>query len=364
MTKPSVVIVGGGYAGFTAARALDPVADVTLVERREQFLHNVASLRAVVDPEWADRIFLPYDRLLEHGRVVQDEVVSATGQEVRLASGPVLRPDYLVLASGSTYAFPAKNDEPVVEVARAQYRDLQKEVEGSDRVLIVGAGPVGLELAGEIVSAWPDKQVTVVDLADHVLTGEYAEELRTELRSQLEARGVRFVLGSPLVALPQVPAGTRGTFAVTTEAGERIDGDLWLVAHGARPATDYLRGELAGLRDEDGRVPVTSTLQVPGLERVFAAGDITDVPEPKGAGRASRHAEVVAENIARLARGEQELDEYQPSPPVIIVPLGPDGGASQLPGVDGVEGPEATARIKGQDLFIGRYREVFGLPDA
>ena len=60
--KPTVVVIGGGYGGVNAARSLDEVADVVLVEPKDAFVHNVAALRALVDPSWLPRIYLPYDR--------------------------------------------------------------------------------------------------------------------------------------------------------------------------------------------------------------------------------------------------------------------------------------------------------------
>jgi choline dehydrogenase-like flavoprotein len=58
--KPTVVVVGGGYGGITVAKALDETSDVVLVEPRDAFMHNIAALRALVDPTWLPRIFLPY----------------------------------------------------------------------------------------------------------------------------------------------------------------------------------------------------------------------------------------------------------------------------------------------------------------
>ncbi|MEP6526369.1 MAG: hypothetical protein ABJA86_04320 [Nocardioidaceae bacterium] len=73
--RPAVVVIGGGYGGVGAAKALDEDADVILVEPKDAFQHNVAALRALVDPTWPDRIFLPYDHLLANGTVVRDQAV-------------------------------------------------------------------------------------------------------------------------------------------------------------------------------------------------------------------------------------------------------------------------------------------------
>jgi hypothetical protein len=106
--RPSVVVLGGAYGGINGAKALDDVADVTLVDPTEAFVHNVAAWRTLVEPEWLDRIFIPYADLLAHGRFVRGPAVEVDSRRVTLASGDVLEPDYLVLATGSSYPFPTK----------------------------------------------------------------------------------------------------------------------------------------------------------------------------------------------------------------------------------------------------------------
>ena len=120
--RPTVVVLGGGYAGIQVARPLDDLADVVLVEPKDDFVHNVASLRAVVDPSWLERIYLPYTGLLGRGRVIRDRAVKADADRVVLASGAELFPDYLVLATGSGYPFPAKPDLPGTEAAHGKVR--------------------------------------------------------------------------------------------------------------------------------------------------------------------------------------------------------------------------------------------------
>jgi apoptosis-inducing factor 2 len=362
--RQTVVVVGGGYGGFAVAKALDEVADVVLVERKDAFVHNVAALRAVVDQSWLPRIFLPYDRLLRNGRVVHSAAVRVEAQAVTVASGERIVADFIVLATGSTYPFPAKSDVDSTEAAFEKYDAAHAALAGADRILLIGAGPVGLELAGEITSAWPDKRVTIVDQADDILAGPYKPQLRAELRSQLATRGVDLVLGAGLDAAPPTSPGVAGTFTAFTRTGVQITADVWLICYGVTPVTDYLAEDLAAARTPRGQLEVTEFLQLRGQDSVFALGDITAIAEPKMASRAGRHAEVVAANIRALINGDADLTAYQSPLPAILIPLGPDGGAAQLPGRDDIAGADIAAQYKGRDLFVDRFAETFGLRTA
>src|SRR6267154_4379980 len=103
--RPTVVVVGGGYGGTAVAKALDETTDVVLVEPKDAFMHNIAALRALVDPSWLPRIYLPYDKLLARGRVVRDRAAVVDPGRVVTASGQEILADYVVLATGSSYAF-------------------------------------------------------------------------------------------------------------------------------------------------------------------------------------------------------------------------------------------------------------------
>ncbi|HEY3506377.1 MAG TPA: FAD-dependent oxidoreductase [Actinocatenispora sp.] len=171
--RRTVLVVGGGYGGTLVAKALDSEADVILVDPREAFVNAAASLRALTRPDWAPNAFFPYGTLLERGRVIRDRAVSVDPHGVTLASGRRVEADYLVLATGSSYPYPAKPNDASTSIAQ-QLDDLRathQEVADSDRVLILGAGPVGLELAGEIKEVWPDKRVVIVAKADQLLPG-------------------------------------------------------------------------------------------------------------------------------------------------------------------------------------------------
>ncbi|CAO5189711.1 apoptosis-inducing factor 2 [Frankia sp. AiPs1] len=357
----TVAVVGGGYGGITAARALDDVADVVLVEPRDTFVHNVAALRGLVDPGWIDRLFLPYDQLLARGRVARDLATGVDAQGITLGSGERIAADYLVLATGSTYPFPAKVDVHDSALARQRLRATHESLAEAASVLLLGAGPAGLELAGEIRSAWPDKPVTIVDPAWDILAGtSLPEEFRAEVRAQLDALGVTLVLGSALRENPSSEPGTAKTFTVTTISGEALTADIWFRCHGVVPTTDYLAPDLAAARLPNGQVRVTDALHLPGYPHVFAIGDITDIDEPKMAKAAEQHAVVVAANIRTLVEGGGELQSYTPGPPGISLPLGPRAGASYAKAV-GVLGAEQTSKIKGTTMRIESYLDLLNL---
>jgi apoptosis-inducing factor 2 len=356
----SVTIVGGGYGGIAVAKALDEVAEVTLIERRDAFVHNVAALRALVDPGWTDRIFLPYDRLLTRGRVLRGRAVRFDGRSVELDSGQIVTPDYTVLATGSSYPFPAKTDSDDADAARARIRAAHRVLARAEAVLLLGAGPVGLELAGEIRAAWPEKRLTLVDPAGDILAGGFSTQLRDELRRQLNDLGVELLLGTSLEREPASEPGEPGRFSTITKSGRTLTADVWFRCYGVAPVADYLVGDLAAARLPTGEVRVGPDLRVAGAERVFAIGDMIAVPEAKLARAAGQQARLVAANVERLIRGGRNLAAYTPAPPGISIPLGPHGGATYTED-GGLRDAEATSRLKGMDLRMSSYVSLFGL---
>jgi apoptosis-inducing factor 2 len=320
------VVVVGGYGGVTAAKALDEVADVVLVEQKDTFQHNVAALRALVQPDLLPRIFLPYDRLLSRGTVVRDRVVSVLSDGVLLASGRRLDASFVVVATGSRYPFPAKSTlDSAASIER--YRAVHARLIEASRVVLVGAGPVGIEFAGEIASAWPSKLVTLVDVAPDILPGPYDQRLRDGLRSQLEALSVKLLL-----ATPSVP-----------------DADVTFQCHGLSPVSPL----------SDGYLQVGDDLRVVGFSSVYAVGDVASGDANRVA-VARAQAECVAANVTARISGGSPVS-YQPQPPSIVVPLGPSGGAGQRGDTGELIPADVVSSLKGADMFVGRYRQLFNL---
>jgi NADH dehydrogenase FAD-containing subunit len=359
----TVVVIGGGYGGTLVAKELDDAANVILIDPREGFVNAAASLRALTRPDWAPNAFFPFGTLLERGRVMRDRAVSVDPKGVTLASGRRVEADYLVLATGSGYSYPAKPNPEAGDIAQ-QLDDLRrthKELSVAGRVLILGAGPVGLELAGEIKDVWPDKAVIIVDRAGRLLPG-FLSVVRDGLHRQLDERGIELRLGTGLTALPPVPAGQAARFAVTTDEGEEIVADIWFRAFGVRIDTGCLAdGQLTPLTDR-GTIPVTERLNVQGYEHVYAVGDVVDLSDPKMASYAMEHAAIVARNIRAQLAGDQPDTVHTPAPDQrILLPLGTHAGVGQLPTPDGPSAAtvETVRERKGADLFTARFAARF-----
>lgn len=169
---------------------------------------------------------------------------------MELASGARVTADYVVLATGSTHRYPAKIDVPDSARGKDRLRGTHQALAAAGDVLLLGAGPVGLEFAGEIKAAWPDKRVT--------------------LGAQLADLGVDLLLGTSLRDKPPTAPGELGAFTAVTESGVSLRADIWFACHGAAPAVGYLAPDLLPALTLAGQVAVTPELRLPGQAAVFA----------------------------------------------------------------------------------------------
>ncbi|MGE0387235.1 MAG: FAD-dependent oxidoreductase [Gammaproteobacteria bacterium] len=359
-----VAIVGGGYAGFSLARALDRHADVTLIEAREAFFHNVAAMRAVVQPDLAPRIVIAYDRLLVHGRVLRARAARVSARQVELADGTAVAADVVVVATGSGYAAPFK---PQAESAASMLEaldDLRRQLRQSAGVVIVGAGAVGVELAGEIRAAMPALPVSLIS-STPVLFPRYPQTLHAALVGRLATAGVALHLGDAVEDLPQTSAPFKGE--VRLRGGTALQG-LIIPAVGARVTTGPAHALPGATRHANGQLAVDAWLRPSSLPNVFGIGDLIDTGEGMTIVALSRQVAWAARTLRAMARGRalESLPGYKPWPlPPILLPLGPKRGASVLPlsRAGTVVGDWLTSRLKGGTLFVSRYRREFGRRD-
>ncbi|MEM1272959.1 MAG: FAD-dependent oxidoreductase [Pseudomonadota bacterium] len=359
MTRKSVVIIGGGYAGVELAKAIEAHLDVQLVEPREAFVHAPAMIRSLLDPKLLETALIPYDRLLTQGRFVADRARSVDATGAKLASGECLKADYVVVATGSSNGGAFKPEGDDIASFRAAQEALHTKILAANRIVVVGAGPVGTELAGEIAHALPKEAVTLV-AADEKLFPYLPHRVGASLLKKLEHMGVEVILGTRADLLSTIEPSA-GTLQLSN--GRTLHADLIIPAIGAKPQVRLLE-ELPGATfGKGGRIAVDPYLRPSTIPNLFALGDAVDAGDAATIVAISRQQPWLAKTLKALAAGKtlESIEKYASwkSAPM-LVPLGPRRGSSFL--VVGTFGDWVTRTMKGSDLFVPKYRKLFNQP--
>ena len=305
---PHLLVIGGGFAGLWATRALAsaPVR-ITLLDRSNHHLFQPLLYQVATAGLSAPDIAAPLRHILRRQGNVEVRLGEATSidpaaRTVALADGGTLRFDYLLLASGATHAY-FGNDQwaahapglkslddaldlrrrLLLAFERAEACDDPAERAAWLNFAIVGGGPTGVELAGTLAEIArhtlkdefrhidpASARVRLVEAGPRVLAS-FPEALSEKARRQLERLGVEVSTGVPVTA---IDAG-----------GYRLGEDyvpartvVWAAGVAASPLARALGVPL----DRAGRVPVEADLSVPGHPHVFVAGDLAAVGRADG----------------------------------------------------------------------------------
>ncbi len=356
-----IAIVGGGYMGAELAQALDGKADVTLIEQNSHFVHSVAMIRALVQPQLLDRALMPYDRLLKRGKMVQGRATGVDGKGVTLADGTRVDADWIVLATGSGNGPAFKPGESGIAGLRAANARIGGQIAAAQNIVIVGAGPVGTELAGEISHFMPGKKVTLVS-ADASLFPMMPARLGNNLLAKLHKAGVKVILGAKAEDLQSLTEPYAGSLRLSN--GRVLTADLIVPAIGSRANSDLVAALPGAVRTTANRVKGDPWMRPSTLTNVFVLGDVLDIGDGMTVVAGSRQGPWLRKALLALIAGRtlESVKPYAPWPKgkaPLLVPLGPQGGSSFL-GLF-TTGDLLTRVIKGKSVFIPKYRKRFGL---
>ena len=345
MTAPRVVIVGAGFGGLTAAKALRraPVS-VTVVDRRnhhvfQPLLYQVAT--AALSP---GDIAYPIRSILRrqsNARVLLAEAteVDAARRTLVLRDGS-LDYDFLILAAGATdsyfghgdwgrFAPGLKSIEDALEIRRRFLVAFEKAEREADPAkhralltfVLVGGGPTGAELAGAmaeisrqvLVSDFRtidprDARIVLLEAGPRILPA-FPADLSSKAQEALSRLGVEIRTGSPVTGVGP---------GFVEVGGERIEAAtvVWSAGVAAVPLARSLGAPL----DRAGRVLVEPDLSVPGHPEIFVIGDLaaflhqTGKPLPGVAQVAIQQGRHAARNILRRAGGETTIPFHYRDP--------------------------------------------------
>ena len=304
--RPRVLIVGGGFAGLWATRALAKAPlDITLVDRANHHLFQPLLYQVATAGLSAGDIAAPLRHILRDQanvavRMAEVTAIDTAARSVRSADGAALDYDFLLVASGATHAYFGHDEwaehapglktlDDALELRRrillafehaevAASRNQDSERDAWLTFAVVGGGPTGVELAG-----------TLAEIARHTLAGEFrridparakvqlieagprvlasfAPGLSERAAAQLRKLGVELLTGAPVQAID-----AQGYVRDGVRVAARTV--LWAAGVAASPLGRLLAAPI----DRAGRVLVEADLSLPGHPEVFVAGDLAAV---------------------------------------------------------------------------------------
>ena len=361
--RPRVVVVGAGFGGLRAARALRQApVDVVLVDRHnyhlfQPLLYQVAT--AGLEPE---QIARPVRAILRRQSNVEFQMTEVTGldpsgKRLVTADGPISY-DYLILAVGGEtnyfglegvprHGFGLKDIPEAIRIRNHVLHAFERAMLEADperrraelTFVVVGGGPTGVEMAGALselirlvlVKDYPrlnvkDVRVLLLEATDRLLAAMPAR-LRDAAAETLWRKHVEVRFGATVADYD----GAR----VLLKSGEVIPASTLVWAAGAKAVS--LTGRLGLPTAQQGRVPVDPTLEVPGHPGIYVIGDasyleVAGAPLPMMAPVALQMAETAVENIRRRIAGKPPV-EFRYHDPGSLATIGRNAAVAYIRGI-------------------------------
>ena len=298
VARPRVVILGGGFGGLSAARALAGVAvDVTLIDRRNYHLFQPLLYQVATAALAPNTIAAPVRAILraqQNATVLMETVtgIDAAGRAVLVGEQRVPY-DFLIVATGARHSYFGHDDwekfapgiktlsdalairqQILCAFEAAEVCDDPNERRRLLNFVLIGAGPTGVELAGSIAELAKaslvhdfrhidpsSARIMLIEAGPRVLPS-FSEKSSAAARRALERLGVEVLTGKAVTACDADGVEV---------AGERIPARtiLWAAGVAASPVAKWLDVPA----DRAGRVVVREDLSIPGRPEIFAVGD-------------------------------------------------------------------------------------------
>jgi NADH:ubiquinone reductase (H+-translocating) len=309
MSKPKIIIVGGGFGGLAAAKALkNTPAEIMLIDRTNHHLFQPLLYQVATSALTPSQIATPIRSILRNQKnttVILGEVTGVDKAQKCVFVSDADRQnvplpyDYLILATGASHSYFGHNEfaeyapglKSLADAEAARNKILQAfelaeaEEDPSHHpdlltFILVGAGPTGVEMAGALAVLVrttlksdfrridpASARIVLVDMAPRVL-GPFSEKLSEAAKQRLEKLGVEVRLGH---SVDHIDADG------IVVAGERIAAKtvIWTAGVAPSPAGKWLNVET----DRAGRVRVQKDLTVPGHPEIFVVGDTASLDQ-------------------------------------------------------------------------------------
>lgn len=379
-SNPTVVIIGASYSGIEVAHSIlkeIQATKVVLINPSRKLYFNIAAPRILAKPSAIppEKYLLPIEERFESHPSSSFEFVHGTATSidkdaktvsVEGSASQLIAYDYLVIASGSTTLSTSGQSGIVAPFKPTATDDLdstikktQDAIANAKSIVIGGAGPVGVEFAGEVAEAAAgdkEKSIALVSATKQLLpilkpsAGAAAEKI-------LQSKGVK-ILAPRMVEKAEHDAASN-KWSVTLDGDEVIETDVYISTTGVIPNNKFIPPEFL---NSDGWVEVDDGFRVKSSADpdnksssplpIYAVGDITS-HDARLLLRVAGQTPVLVANLKADILKEGKRLTYTPSTSTtILVPVGESTGTGELYGW--VPWGFLVGAMKGRDFFISR----------
>lgn len=328
-----VVVAGAGFAGVRVAKLLESDCDVSLVAPTDKFVYLPLIHEVLSENVAPASVAKPIKEILPKTTHVHGRAARVEGFELETAAGERLPFDEVVIAVGAEpndFGVPGVMDHAlsfysVGDALRANATLKMMATEVADRplkVVVVGAGFTGVEVAGEAAELL-DKlgvphEIVLLDAMEQIFPHQ-TEAFREGIMQGIERHGMRLETGKRIAAVE--PEGVRLAPSKEGEGPVRVPADVVFWCAGAKS------------RHVDGVNPrVRRTLQSEARDHVWVVGDAAGFPREMGVPKLAQTAEEQAQLVARNILQPDDKREYTPNVKGLIVSIGHSFAVAELAG--------------------------------
>jgi len=330
MNKPKVVILGGGFGGLAAARALHKAADVTVVDRHNYqtflpLLYQVSTAGLA-----ADHVAYPIRGALRKTpvkfRMGSPISIDHKNKEVKLDSSELLKFDHLIVALGSVtadFGIPGVSEFTLGMKSVAEALNIRAEImrrfedlcrfedDTKLSITVIGGGPTGVEMAGAIAElirgplksdqaqAASHISISLIEAGPRLLP-PFAPSLSARTKKDLEKLGVKVLLNAAVQEVEHRKIKLKDGSTIASEI------TIWAAGVKGNDAIAQLNLPTTGTR-----VAVEPTMQVKNYPYIWALGDIAASVDKNGnqlpmvAPVAIQQGKFIAKQIARVSKSQK-----------------------------------------------------------
>jgi NADH dehydrogenase FAD-containing subunit len=201
-TAHNVVVIGSSFAGIELVKRLAETLPtgyrIILIEKNSHLNFSWVFPRFSVISGYERQAFIPYDGITRKAPAgiftrLKDIVIDITANQVHLASGEMIDYTYLAIATGSSQPLPAKILSTNLNEGSEELRNVQEKIQAVNRIAIIGGGAMGVEIATDIKSFFPSKEVTLFH-SRYQLLPSFGRKLHDFVLPAMEKLGIQVIL--------------------------------------------------------------------------------------------------------------------------------------------------------------------------